>query len=95
MIKKYTTVSFTNIHEPKRSDQPKMLGDDIVLAFNTVNEQFGDFAKIEDGFKLDIREPQGKGCKWYDIRFTIWFEHKDLLRLKLKDYYLYGILEDD
>lgn len=90
-IKKKTTITFTNIFTGNYEMNTSTFGEDLDNAIKTVNDQFRQYAIIDEKFEVDLNH---RRQQWIDVVFTLTFTESSLRLLKLKDYYLYELLED-
>lgn len=90
-IKKKTTITFANIVTGNYDKNASTFGEDLDNAIETVNDQFRQYAIIDEKFEVDLNN---RRQQWIDVVFTLTFTESSLRLLKLKDYYLYELLED-
>ena len=90
-IKKKTTITFANIVTGNYDKNASTFGEDLDNAIKTVNDQFRQYAIIDEKFEVDLNN---RRQQWIDVVFTLTFTESSLRLLKLKDYYLYELLED-
>lgn len=90
-IKKKTTITFTNIFTGNYEMNTSTFGEDLDNAIKTVNDQFKQYAIIDEKFGVDLNR---RDQKFFDVVFTLTFTESSLRLLKLKDYYLYELLEE-
>ena len=99
-IVKYTIMSFTNIMKTKNGRRVSgingraahSLGDDLTNCENTIKEQFGDYCDIDGSYKMDMEKFDKR---FFQLVFTLYFTREKLNLLKLKEPYLYNLLEDE
>jgi ribonucleotide reductase alpha subunit len=90
-IKKKTTITFANIVTGNYDKNASTFGEDLDNAIETVNDQFRQYAIIDEKFEVDLNN---RRQQWIDVVFTLTFTESSLRLLKLKDYYLYELLEE-
>lgn len=90
-IKKKTTITFANIVTGNYDKNASTFGKDLDNAIKTVNDQFQQYAIIDEKFEVDLNN---RRQQWIDVVFTLTFTESSLRLLKLKDYYLYELLEE-